>query len=61
ATKELSKVIEACFKSGVAVIGAGISTIRIAPPLVITEELIDRALNVLEKVLVKVSKEVLGK
>lgn len=57
ATKAMVKVIERSFKKGVAVIGAGISTIRIAPPLVINIELMEKALSIIEEVLKEVSRE----
>jgi 4-aminobutyrate aminotransferase len=47
----LNKVIEGAFKRGVLVIGAGESTIRFSPPLNITREEIDEALNILEEVI----------
>jgi 4-aminobutyrate aminotransferase len=40
-----------CFKKGVVVIGAGKSTIRIAPPLIITEELLMKAIDIIEEAL----------
>ena len=45
------------WKNGVAVITAGISTIRIAPPLTITSELADKALDIIENSIKKVMKE----
>lgn len=57
AAKELETVLINCFKRGVAVIGSGLSSIRIAPPLTISIELMDKALNVIESVLIEVDKE----
>ena len=51
ATKELANVIEKSFKRGVVVIGAGMSTIRIAPPLVIDEGLLFKAFDIIADVL----------
>ncbi len=51
ATEELAHVIEKSFKRGVVVIGAGMSTIRIAPPLVIDDELLQKALDILSDVI----------
>jgi len=59
AVKELSEVLVRCFKRGVAVIGAGKSTLRIAPPLVITIELMEKAIDVIEGVLREVEREML--
>ncbi len=60
ASKELTKVINTCFKHGVAVIGAGFSTIRLSPPLVISEELAQKGMDVIEDVLKEVNKEISG-
>ncbi len=57
AHKELSKVLMESFKRGLAVIGAGYSVIRIAPPLVISEELAHRGLDILEDVVKEVNNE----
>lgn len=53
ATDILGKVINNCFKRGVLVIAAGSSAIRIAPPLVITREQVDEALEIIEDELKK--------
>lgn len=57
AVKELNKVLVEAFKKGLAVIGAGFSTIRIAPPLVISEELASKGLDILEEVVRAVDRE----
>ncbi|MEM1601319.1 MAG: aminotransferase class III-fold pyridoxal phosphate-dependent enzyme, partial [Sulfolobales archaeon] len=57
AYKELSKVLMESFKKGLAVIGAGYSTIRIAPPLTISEELAHKGLDILEDVIKVVNNE----
>jgi 4-aminobutyrate aminotransferase len=51
ATKELANVLEKSFKRGVVVIGSGMSTIRIAPPLVISDELMMKAVDIIADVL----------
>lgn len=51
AVEELSWIINNSFKRGLLVIGAGKSVIRIAPPLVITREEVDRGLEILEDVI----------
>ncbi len=56
ASKELSTIINNCFKRGVLVIGAGASSIRIAPPLVITREQVDEALEIIEDEIRKADK-----
>ncbi len=60
AKKEVAEVINGCFKKGVTIIGAGFSTIRIAPPLVISEELAQKAMDILEEEIRNVNKEVHG-
>jgi len=56
AVKELSIVLKELFKKGVLAIGGGMSTLRIAPPLTITREAAEIGLEIIEKVLLKVSK-----
>ncbi len=45
AKKELATILERLFKKGYLVIGAGISTIRLAPPLTIPEEVLMKAVE----------------
>jgi 4-aminobutyrate aminotransferase len=56
AVKELESFLINCFKRGVAVISCGVSSIRIAPPLNISIELMDKALNIMEEVLLEIDK-----
>ena len=58
ARKEMSWIINNAFKRGILIISAGISTLRIAPPLIITRELVDRALDILEDLLKKAPRNV---
>ena len=58
ARKEMSWIINNAFKRGILIISAGISTLRIAPPLVITRDLVDRALDILEDLLKKAPRNV---
>ncbi len=51
----LSKLITKCFKKGLLVIGAGVSTLRISPPLVISKEDAERGLEILEECLREVN------
>ena len=46
--KEAHDIMMKSFRRGVAVITAGRSTLRIAPPLIITRELVDTGLDILE-------------
>jgi 4-aminobutyrate aminotransferase-like enzyme len=55
AAQEATEVINKCFRRGLAIITSGKSTIRFAPPLIITRETIDAALLVLEGAIKEVS------
>jgi len=57
AVKELNKILLKCFKKGVAVIGAGKSTIRIAPPLTISMELMEKAIDIIGESIGEVERE----
>jgi 4-aminobutyrate aminotransferase len=57
ASKETTEIMMRSWRRGVAVITCGVSTIRIAPPLNITRELVDSALDVVEDVVSEVEKE----
>ncbi len=57
AKKEAHEVMIRTWKSGVAVITAGKSVIRIAPPLNIPEEYLDKALSILEEKIKEVESE----
>jgi 4-aminobutyrate aminotransferase len=46
-----------CWKRGIAIITCGASTLRIAPPLTITRELVDAGLEIIEDVIKEVEKE----
>ena len=56
AKKELAWILERAFKRGLLVIGAGLSTIRIAPPLVIEEEHLWRGIEILDGLLREANK-----
>jgi len=47
AVEERDEVMRRSWKKGVAVIGCGASTLRIAPPLTITRDLVDTALDII--------------
>jgi len=49
------EIMMKCFKRGLAIITAGKSTMRFAPPLVITRELLDAGLDVFEGVVKEVA------
>jgi 4-aminobutyrate aminotransferase-like enzyme len=37
-----------CFRKGIAVVNCGKSVIRLMPPLIITQDLVDKSLDVLD-------------
>ncbi len=51
ASKELGRILDKSFKKGVLVIGSGVSSIRIAPPLVIDEDLLAKAIEIIGDIL----------
>jgi len=57
APKKAAEIMKRSWKRGVAVITCGSSTIRIAPPLNITRELVDAALEILGDVVKEVERE----
>lgn len=57
ASKKAEDVMMQSWKRGVAVITCGKSTIRIAPPLIITRELIDSGLSIIEDAITHVEKQ----
>lgn len=58
APKKAAEIMKRSWKRGVAVITCGVSTIRIAPPLNISKELVDSALEIIGDVVKEVEKEV---
>jgi 4-aminobutyrate aminotransferase len=60
AKKETEDVMMRCFKKGAAIVNCGVSTIRWMPPLVITKELLDSALEIFEECLSKVEAKTLS-
>ncbi len=57
APKKAKEIMMRSWKRGVAVITCGVSTIRIAPPLRITKELVDSALGIIVDVVKEVERE----
>jgi 4-aminobutyrate aminotransferase len=61
AGKERDRIVDQlCFERGVLLLGAGETTIRLSPPLIITREQADIAMDVLEESIAIVEKEVTG-
>jgi 4-aminobutyrate aminotransferase len=57
APKKAEEIMMRSWKRGVVVITCGKSTIRVAPPLVITKELADSALDIITDTIKEVEKE----
>ncbi len=51
ATKERDALVKECFQRGLLVLGAGRNAIRLSPPLVLTKQQADQALEILDKAL----------
>jgi 4-aminobutyrate aminotransferase len=49
AIEERDKVVDACFKRGLLVLGAGKNSIRISPPLVLTKAQAETAVKILDE------------
>ena len=48
ASQEVQEIVNKCFKRGLAIIASGRSSMRFAPPLIITHEIIDEGLEIFE-------------
>ena len=57
APQKVTEIMMRSWKRGINVISCGTSTIRIAPPLIITRDLVDSALDIIEDVTKEVDKE----
>jgi 4-aminobutyrate aminotransferase len=56
ATAERDAIVQACFYKGLLVLGAGRNTIRLSPPLVISQAQADVALGILDQAIGEVSR-----
>ena len=56
ATSERDAVVEACFRRGMLVLGAGANAVRFAPPLVLTKAQADDAVRILDEALTEVER-----
>ena len=54
---ERDRVVDLCFERGLLMLGAGPSALRICPPLVVTQEQADVAIDILEECVAIVDKE----
>ena len=57
AATERDRIVERAFERGVLLLGCGPTTIRLCPPLVVTKEEVDVAVDVLEECIAAVGKE----
>ena len=53
ATEERDELVQTCFRRGLLLLGCGQSTIRFCPPLVITKEQVNTAVEIIDEVLRK--------
>ena len=56
ASKERNQIIQECFKKGLLLLGCGESGIRFCPPLIITQQEVDIAIEILHEVFQKITK-----
>lgn len=54
ASKERDAIVQRCFEKGLLILGSGVNTVRMMPPLVITKEEAKVGLDIFEKVLLEV-------
>lgn len=57
APQKVTEIMTRAWKRGINVITCGVSTIRVAPPLIITRELVDTSLDIIEDATREVEKE----
>ena len=57
AKEKATEIMMRSWKRGIALITCGVSTLRVAPPIIITRELVDAALDIVEDVIKEVDKE----
>jgi 4-aminobutyrate aminotransferase len=52
---ERNEVVQACFRRGLLLLGCGENTLRLCPPLVVTEAQVDVAVEILDEALTEVA------
>ncbi|RLI46423.1 hypothetical protein DRO69_03080 [Candidatus Bathyarchaeota archaeon] len=57
AGEKAKEIMIRCWRRGVAIITCGTSTIRITPPLIISKEIVDAGMEIIEDVIKEVNKE----
>jgi 4-aminobutyrate aminotransferase len=55
ASEERNQVVDACFRRGLLILGAGKNAIRFSPPLVLTREQADTAVRIFDEALAEVA------
>ena len=58
AARERGDVVQACFRRGLLILGCGENTIRLSPPLVVTEEQVTTAVGILDAALSEVQSSI---
>jgi len=56
AKEEANEIMSKCWRRGVALITCGLSTLRVVPPLTITRDLLDPALEIIQGAIKEVAK-----
>ena len=54
ASKERDQTLQSCFRNGLLILGAGVSTLRLVPPLTISRAQIDTAVGILDRCLTEI-------
>jgi 4-aminobutyrate aminotransferase len=54
APRERNDLVQACFRRGLLVLGCGENSLRLAPPLIVTEDECERAVQLLDEALAEV-------
>jgi 4-aminobutyrate aminotransferase len=57
ATTERNALVHECFKRGLLVLGAGRNAIRLSPPLVLTRQQADTAVDILDQSLTAIARK----
>ncbi|OFW10540.1 MAG: 4-aminobutyrate aminotransferase [Acidobacteria bacterium RIFCSPLOWO2_02_FULL_59_13] len=57
ATPQRDRLVQAAFEKGLLVLGCGVSTIRLVPPLTVSQKQIDFAVDVLDRCLTKIESD----
>ncbi len=56
AVKERAKILQECFSNGLMLLGCGVSTIRLIPPITMSKDSIEKGLDVFEDAIRKVNR-----